>query len=123
MPQPPNGHNAVDLGALKAAAAQREQIDAQRTQLTIQAMVQNALIRECGNPLPSTPVLYFAMHEAPTPAGPQLGMFMFTCCSQTCLPALRHEITALARRMGATGKVTLLAEGRRILDIAFAGRE
>lgn len=45
MSQPVNGHGAVDLGALKAQAAQREALEAQREQITAQLLSQAGLLR------------------------------------------------------------------------------
>lgn len=109
-----NGHGAVDLAAVKAAAQAHEQLEAQRPALAIQLLTQSGLICRCGAPMSSVPVYYFTAveGEVQTPAGPQLGVNLVgeACCQPGCPVAVELERTADAKRNGPTGKVTLLGQ-------------
>lgn len=104
MPQPVNG--AVDLAALKAQAQMREQLEAQREEISDQLLTQVGLRCQCGNRIRGEAVIYFVVVDAliPTQQGPQPGFNLagFTCCSDQ----------AIARRDGPAGRVTWLDERR-----------
>lgn len=116
MDQPVNGHGAVDLAAVKAAAAQKEQLDAQRGDLEAQPLTQAGLQCPCGERIRGCPTVYYGLVEGqvPTPQGPQLGLnlVMHTCCSTTCPAAMACELEAVARRRGPAGEITWLDERR-----------
>ena len=113
-PQPVNGSaGAVDLGALKAQALQRHQVDQQRDQLTGQLLTQAGLMCPCGQRIRAVPTLYFSVIEGPTPQGPiGLNILVHTCCSRECQVAKQLEDQAIARRDGPAGRVTWLDELR-----------
>lgn len=116
MPQPVNGRGAVDLGAVKAQAQQREQIEEHRAQLVGQLLVKAGLVCPCGERIRSEPVTYFALGEQQTrtPQGPRVELVLraFTFHSRACEHAIAAEQTAIARRRGAAGEVTWLDEQR-----------
>src|SRR5262249_21674914 len=112
--QPMNG--GVDLGAVKAQAHMREQLEAQRPQLETQLLTQLGLMCPCGQRIRGVPTLYFVIAEGeiPTPQGPMPGLNLntFTCCSRECTVAEQMELQAIARRDGPAGRVTWLDELR-----------
>jgi hypothetical protein len=116
MSHPVNGHGAVDLGALKAAQAQRAQLEAQRAPLTDQLCTQMGLICPCGTRVRGEAVIYFTVIDTqiPTPQGPQPGLNLVgtTCCSRKCPHAIVIEASAIARRDGLAGRITWLDEKR-----------
>jgi hypothetical protein len=110
MENPPvNGAGAVDLSALKATAAEREQLAAS-------LLMQAGLLCQCGERIRGEAVVYFALLEGPVPTaqGPQPGIRVEarTLCSRTCVHAPAFEATALARRDGLAGRITWLDERR-----------
>ncbi len=116
MSQPLNGRGAVDLAALKAQAQQREQLEAQREQITDQLLTQVGLRCPCGQRIRSDAYVYFMLIDqiVPTPEGPAPGLNLqaVTCCSRSCPPAILLEAQAVARRDGLVGRVTWLDERR-----------
>jgi hypothetical protein len=107
MSQPLNGHGAVDLGAMKQQAQQREALEAQREQITDQLL---------GERIRAQAAIYFMLVDGPvmTPQGPQPGLNLnaVTCCSRECSAAIMLGASAIARRDGLTGRVTWLDERR-----------
>lgn len=111
-----NGAGAVDLGAVKQAASQREQLAQNAGQIAGQLLAQAGLICACGERVRGDAVIYYALGEEtrPTPAGPQVGLALraVTFHSRRCPHAVAAEQTALARRDGPAGRVTWLDEKR-----------
>ena len=112
-----NGRGAVDLGAVKHAAAQREQVQANAQEIIQQRLQQAGLVCPCGERIRGEQVIYFVLGEEtiPTPAGPQvtIGLRAASFHSRRCPLALVAEQTALARRDGPAGRVTWLDEKRQ----------
>ncbi len=111
-----NGHGVVDLGAVKQAAAQREQVAANAQQIASGLLAQAGLLCPCGERVRGEAVVYFVLGEEtmPTPAGPQVGLSLraVTFHSRECPLAAVAEQTAIARRDGPAGRITWLDEKR-----------
>lgn len=125
MPQPHvNGH-AVDLAAVKAAAEQRQALEAQREQLTNQLLAQSGLLCACGERIRDG-VVYFLIVEGPvqTAQGPQVGLNLIghTFHSRECPHAILAETQAIARRPASGGPVVWLDERRAAKAASAQGK-
>ncbi len=113
---PVNGHGAVDLGAMKAVAQQREQVNANRGQIIAQRLMQAGLMCPCGERIRGDQVIYFILVDETiaTPNGPQVNIAVasFVFHSHDCRLAIAAERTAVARRDGLFGEVIWLDEER-----------
>lgn len=109
----PPMHGAVDLAAVKAGEAKRQQFELQHEALTNEALGMAGLLCPCGQRLRGAGIQYFVVRDVDRGARPGVNVAAVTVCRKGCEAARDLEATmAIARRDTASGAVTWLDEKR-----------